>query len=448
MVADNGQVVISPPDPDAGIVGDGIRMLGTGGHLIQGNYFGTDSTGTIGSGNHWAGISLNASDGNTILDNLICDNRNEGIWIEDSDNNIIKRNQIGLALDGNPLGNWDWGIVFVNGSSNNTIGGGSAADGNIITNTRGERPTNGPGIEVVGQFNEFTYNSIYCNKGQGINLNGAANESVAAPVISFSNTNDLAGTGAAGNTIHIYRNVTADGGSGWCDCEGEIYIGTTTVDGTGNWSYTHNLGLTAAQASSVSATQTTPSNSTSEFSACSAPLPVNYLFFEAEKITNSEVLLSWGTIEEVDNDYFIIQRSSDGINFEDIGVVDGKGNSTAANYYNYTDYNPGTGMVYYRLKQVDFDGNYSLSMIRAVMLGDGNVLINQTGTTVDIVTSFEGDVEIYISLVNLKGQVLIQDYYTATGTNIHTLQLNELPSGVYILQLQGGDQMVTEKLVF
>ena len=94
-------------------------------------------------------------------------------------------------------------------------------------------------------------------------------------------------------------------------------------------------------------------------------LPIELAFFDATKI-DANALLDWTTATETNNDRFIIERSTNGSTFEAIGVVDGAGNSNTNISYQFVDDNPNTGINYYRLKQVDFDGQFENSEIRTL----------------------------------------------------------------------------------
>lgn len=438
VVSGNGQFTVGA-DPDNGIIGDGIRVLGPDGHLIQNNYFGTDSTGTIGMGNHWAGISLTTSDNNDIFDNVISDNRNEGIWMDNSSNNEIYRNLIGVGTDGSNLGNWDFGVIMFAGSSSNTIGG-SAANANTIAYTRGERPTDGDGVTIggdAGNFNEVTFNSVFCNKGEGIVRNGTSNESVAVPVIVASNANDINGTGTNGMSIHIYRNNTI--GSG-CNCEGEVYVGTTTVAG-GVWSFTHNLGLSVARAQAVSATQTTASSSTSAFAACSDPLPVTYISIVAQ--ANQEgILLNWKTATEVNNSHFAVMVSEDGVNYQSVGIVNGNGSSNEVNHYEFLiSQNFDVQYLYFRLDQVDYDGTSHLSEIISVNTQEeSNVYMNKQNIVINL---FDENALLTISTVD--GKVINETLLEGKG--IHFVNLPIVAQGVYFIRLNNNVSIQSLKFV-
>jgi hypothetical protein len=94
-------------------------------------------------------------------------------------------------------------------------------------------------------------------------------------------------------------------------------------------------------------------------------LPVELTEFNAV-VYNSSVILKWVTASETNNEKFILQKSANGVYFSDIATIHGNGNSIITNYYQYVDKHPIEGISYYRLKQVDFDGVFSVSNILAV----------------------------------------------------------------------------------
>ncbi len=98
------------------------------------------------------------------------------------------------------------------------------------------------------------------------------------------------------------------------------------------------------------------------------PLPIELLTFDAKLNSDLHVELNWATATEINNDYFTIEKSRDGVHFENLMNVDGAGNSNNVLYYHEKDKQPFDGITYYRLKQTDFDGQFSYSDIRAVKL--------------------------------------------------------------------------------
>ena len=91
-----------------------------------------------------------------------------------------------------------------------------------------------------------------------------------------------------------------------------------------------------------------------------SPLPIELLSFEAI-CNNNSVNLLWSTASEKNNDYFTIERSSDGITFQTVLTVKGAGNSNQVINYSAIDEKPIDGIAYYRLKQTDYDGKFEYS---------------------------------------------------------------------------------------
>lgn len=96
-------------------------------------------------------------------------------------------------------------------------------------------------------------------------------------------------------------------------------------------------------------------------------LPIELLFFKATKLNQRNVELWWSTATEINNDYFTVEKTLDGIDFNEVGTVNGLGTTYSIHDYSLTDYQlQNSAMTYYRLKQTDFDGNYSYSDLISV----------------------------------------------------------------------------------
>lgn len=189
--------------------------------------------------------------------NICSGNLNEGMWLRNASRNRIYGNFVGTDRSGIfQIGNEDWGLAISPAAPNfdNIIGGSLANANTIAYNLNIDPIRNGQGVYIdnASHRNLITHNKIYCNAGLGIEKYGVGNENITAPIITTSLINNVKGTGIAGDTIHVYRNSTATAGT-QCDCEGEIYLGKTAVDISGNWTLTHNLGLTFAEAKTVTA---------------------------------------------------------------------------------------------------------------------------------------------------------------------------------------------------
>lgn len=100
-----------------------------------------------------------------------------------------------------------------------------------------------------------------------------------------------------------------------------------------------------------------------------SPLPVELMYFKGKHVDDGN-LLEWATATEIDNDYFELERSLDGVNFETVATIDGNGNSSSVITYEHIDEDFDNVVNYYRLKNVDFDGSSETSPIVII---DNNV---------------------------------------------------------------------------
>ena len=167
-------------------------------------------------------------------------------------------------------------------------------------------------------------------------------------------------------------------------------------------------------------------------------------------------LLKWTTESELDNEYMDVQRSTDGINFTSVGTVQGNGTSDLAHNYQFSDPIGGlSGMVYYRLRDVDADGKGSYSKIIALRL-DGAAMSTAfsvypnpfvSNVKLNITSTKEAKATVVIS--NLAGQqVAAQAVLLQNGYNIVVLQgLKSLVPGLYIVEFTTEDGKFAQKIV-
>ncbi len=149
-------------------------------------------------------------------------------------------------------------------------------------------------------------------------------------------------------------------------------------------------------------------------------LPVKLTYFYGEK-ENSSVKLFWQTAAEINSDYFMVERSSDGINFDPIDLVESAGNSSSLVNYSYTDENPAAGKNYYRLKQIDNDGQYALFHVVMVDLTDGTSL-----TQVEVFPTETEDLA-HIVLTAKKAEIFLLQIFDQSGKELYhsSLSVNE-----------------------
>lgn len=163
-------------------------------------------------------------------------------------------------------------------------------------------------------------------------------------------------------------------------------------------------------------------------------LPIDLISFYGVP-SDHAIDIYWSTATELNNDFFNIERSRDGIQWEIIYVTPGAGNSNTILKYEFTDPNPPIGLVYYRLKQTDYDGVYSYSDIIAVnSIFSNERIISYPNPTQDkflIEMKDIEDQEILIS--NSVGQ----QFYLPVKKYVNKIELDVsgLKSGIYFVNL-------------
>jgi hypothetical protein len=183
----------------------------------------------------------------------------------------------------------------------------------------------------------------------------------------------------------------------------------------------------------------------------SCPLPIKLIDFTASDLSGN-VSLNWSTEEEINNDHFIIQRSSDGVNFSDITSVQGAGTTHSVKTYTYLDRPGAYAILYYRIKQVDINGEYSYSKIASVKNGQSNTSIypsplNQ-GDGLNIkIAGTAGKLKIVI--VDVFGRKMHEQDFANINQNatLITDPLN-MAKGIYIVEIYVDDkQPSTERII-
>ena len=189
---------------------------------------------------------------------------------------------------------------------------------------------------------------------------------------------------------------------------------------------------------------------TQEVILCSAiTLPIELLEFQAKPAGN-EVLLSWSTGTEINNDYFTIERSPDGLNFETAGEVNGSGNSSMVHNYGFTDPNPFEGVSYYRLKQTDYDGTFTNSPVIAVSISHKETIYIFPNPAHDIITlKFPKQLSsiVCLTISDPTGRMVYNRNIEAKKVSEVKLALQEIPCGVYSVSCRTEEQTLINKLV-
>ena len=183
-------------------------------------------------------------------------------------------------------------------------------------------------------------------------------------------------------------------------------------------------------------------------------LPVTLINWSAA-YANSNVNLTWTTTEERNASHFIVERSFNGSDFSDIAMLFATGNSDMNVNYAFTDRvsSGNSGVIYYRLKMVDMDGNYKTSDVRVVRLGkaiDGVKIVAYPNPVVSdvrvtIPQSWQGKPVSY-QLTNANGQA-IKSYTVQYANQTEVISMSQVPAGMYIIRAISGNETAVQSVV-
>ena len=168
-------------------------------------------------------------------------------------------------------------------------------------------------------------------------------------------------------------------------------------------------------------------------------LPIELLSFEAIQ-KKKQVVLSWTTATEINNEFFTIERSEDGENFRELSRQMGAGNSNLPLQYQYIDEKPLPGKSYYRLKQTDFDGKYTYSYMVAVNFSISNVFSIFPQPAADILHVYYNSDKNYtqeLVFMDLRSrEMLINSLSIEKGNNVLEIDISKLTPGFYIVKFK------------
>lgn len=185
--------------------------------------------------------------------------------------------------------------------------------------------------------------------------------------------------------------------------------------------------------------------------AIEALLPVTWLSFTAQKLNNASVLVKWSTVNELNNKFYMVERSNDELNFVTIGQVTAGDNPVSVQEYNFTDYKALGGANYYRLKQVDADGRSSYSAIAKVILPEETISWSVQPNPVKTVVSFyarKNMSDVSIMLADASGKIvyITQKQKITAGEQV-LIPVSNLTKGVYVIKVKSDETTRSEKLV-
>lgn len=326
---------------------------------------------------------------------------------------------------------------FVNGpsvlSSGAAMGDGSSYDFTNSTKTAAVSLTTGESFTAAASTGNPNGISVYVVKDPPESQTG---------ILGLGNNNHYFGVHVSGGNNPQYTAIYNYTGNPFVSpfTEPTLQLFKRTDNSAASWS---NSGATL----NTTANTLTLTGQNTEYILGSSGfgLPVTLLNFRVQKLNATTAKLIWQTATEFNNKGFEIQRSFDGNYFTGIGFVNGSGNSGALKEYSTTDVPGKTGRVYYRLRQIDFEGKSEFSSVVSVLFDKQGIIKLYPNPAQQQVT-IEG-VNYYdrIQLLEATGK-LVKDI-SNDKRYLLNINLTGLKSGLYIIRLINGSTTQAIKLV-
>lgn len=187
-----------------------------------------------------------------------------------------------------------------------------------------------------------------------------------------------------------------------------------------------------------------------------SPLPVELISFTA-KNNNGEIDIEWVTASEINNDYFILERSVDAKSYEELAIITGNGTTNKTIVYDYTDVTPYGGTSYYRLTQVDYDGTFKVYepvKVEVALTGEIVSYVHPVPSNGDFInvqlSGFDKSLGAQLKIINIKGETMYtQDIFLDENTafNEQIRFGKKLPAGMYILNITTPEPIIKRIMV-
>jgi hypothetical protein len=360
-----------------------------------------------------------------------------------------------------------------NGSINMTIENGGVVDGTLLTTgvtnnnstlntgytwfvTQGTGVLKLPVASTSQTFPVGTdathYNPVTMNNGGG---------TVYAVGVNAGNTP----TGLPRTTLALNRTWTVSPAS-----TADLNFGFNTGEGNGSCVLTDGMGLYnssgGAWTSLGTATPSVPSSGATGYQvgysavafagtifnlANVMNVPVELMSFKGYAKGNTNQLM-WATASERNNAEFVIERSTDGINFNRIGSVKGNGTTSSVNNYAFTDFEGPLSISYYKLRQIDFNGRETVSKVLTIVRTDKSKegilktypTVSETVLTVD----YTSNSTTTLKIIDVLGQTVLSKIVKDNdGYNSTQLDVSSLASGLYILSFESATTRMTKNII-
>lgn len=366
----------------------------------------------------------------------------------------------GGSLTVNTGGTVNFSATAVNFAATYTISGTLNVTGDLTTSS-GSNFTNTGAVNVSGNA---SFSGIYNNHGvwtigQQLSLSASAGSDLTGGRFYSYDLilNSATITASAGGCAAFIVTNNSNVGSAGLNASGAIGIWDMSNPGS-----IDNVNTTCAAGDPAPwdggpYCGVIPISSLSSGGACFSTLPVEWLHYSAQQINPNQIKIEWSTASEQNNDFFTLQRSYDGLTFIDLDKISGAGTSYNSKNYSFTDNFSYSGVVFYRIKQTDYDGKSHYSDVMAVSCSNHHafhfdIFPNPTTTDQSIHLITEGvseQGEVLVVLMDQMGGTLYRKIYITEQNQILIGSGSEmnLPKGLYFITASSNNSVVTQKLL-
>jgi hypothetical protein len=280
--------------------------------------------------------------------------------------------------------------------------------------------------------------------------------------VQVTSMNDAYGNDNSGYTVDRFWQIDKDGADGTATLTftaTAAEVGSLTTLRAQRWNSSAGPGWDAPlPGQTATSTSVTVPGVTSfspwTMSGSSSPLPITLVYFSATVIENSYIDLKWKTMSETNNDLFVIEKTSDGVNFTLVAEVNGAGTSTHPIDYSTIDPSPYDGVSYYRLRQIDFNGQSSNSGYEAVEI------TRAVASGLSLAPN-PAESDVRATVIGAEGQPVLLQVIDANGNEVYSehiipasdkaavqISRNRLgAAGIYFVIVSGENIYSKEKLI-
>ena len=259
-------------------------------------------------------------------------------------------------------------------------------------------------------------------------------------------------------TFTLQLRVAAEVGGGQIEIRNQdsVVLATVNVPPTGGWQSWMTIETTVTLQPGTQNIRLKSVNNTGwninwlQFGLISSPLPVKFVYFNAQ-CKGGSVNLQWKTAQEQNSNRFAVQRSSDGVNWSEIGSMAAAGQSNGEKNYSFVDRTASSSSGMYRVVEYDYTGQQIMSSIvrsNCSTVNDISLYPNPTSGFSAVNITLERSTNITLQVVDAKGSVVQQkQVLLPSGSNTLPLNLAGYPDGVYTINVNYNQERKSLKLI-